>query len=42
MVETVPSNEEVDPYHTLESNEEADQLRAVSQEEELGIESEVA
>ena len=42
MVETAPSDEEVDPYRTLESDEEADQLRAVSQEEELCIESEAS
>jgi hypothetical protein len=42
MVETAPSNEEVDPYRTLESDDDADQFRTVSQEEELCIESEVA
>ena len=42
MVETAPSDEEIDPYHTLESDDEADQFRTVSQEVELRIETEVA
>ena len=43
MVETAPSDEEVDPYYnTLDSDEEAEQLRTVSQEEEPCIDGEVS
>jgi hypothetical protein len=42
MVETAPSNKEINPYRTLESNDEADQFWIISQEVELRIETEVA